>query len=440
MKTALLLASAIATLVSATTYLEETFSDDKWQDHWTISSAKTDLGAFEISSGSWSADKDYSRGLRTTQDARFYSASTPFSSIFDTSNQDLIVQYTVKQEIRQECGGSYIKLLPAGYDAAVFNGESEYAIMFGPDVCGTQTRVHVILSYKGKNFLTKKEFPVPKDTKTHLYRLIIHPDQKYSLMLDGEVKIDKVPLEENWDILGPKTIPDPTAIKPKDWVDVAKIEDPSHVKPANYDSIPRYIPDPEATQPADWDTEADGDWEPAEILNPNFEEWAPKMIDNPAYKGEWKAAEVPNPAYKEDSELAHYKIGGVGLDLWQVKSGSIFDDIVVTSEIGVADKYLEQWKEINQKENVIVAKMNEEEKQRKEAEEAKAKEEDPKEKDDKEASDEPEKNELDEDDEEEEEKKEEEKKEEAASKDVKVDTKVDTKVNVKEPDSTHDEL
>ncbi|KAF9303937.1 hypothetical protein BGZ74_002701 [Mortierella antarctica] len=117
METALLLASAIATLVSATTYFEKTFSDDKWQD-----------------------------------DARFYSASTPLSSVFDTSNQDLIVQYTVKQEIHQESGGSYIKLLPAGYDSVVFNGESKYAIMFGPDVCGAQTRVRVIFSYKGKNF------------------------------------------------------------------------------------------------------------------------------------------------------------------------------------------------------------------------------------------------------------------------------------------------
>ncbi|KAG0031182.1 hypothetical protein BGZ82_007088 [Podila clonocystis] len=429
MKTALLASLAIATLVSATTYLEETFSDDKWQDRWTISSAKTDLGAFEISSGSWYADKDYSQGLRTTQDARFYSASTPLSSIFDTSNQDLIVQYTVKQEIRQECGGSYLKLLPAGYNAATFNGESEYAIMFGPDVCGAETRVHVIFSHKGKNFLTKKEFPVPKDTKTHLYRLIVHPDQKYSLMLDGDVKIDKVPLEEHWDILGPKTIPDPTASKPKDWVDVAKIEDPSHVKPANYDDIPRYIPNPEATQPADWDTEADGDWEAAEIPNPDFEEWTPKMMDNPAYKGEWKANEVPNPEYKEDPDLAHYKIGGVGLDLWQVNSGSIFDDIVVTNEIGVADKYLEQWKEMSKKEDVIVAKIDEEEKQRKAAEEAKAKENEAKEKDP-DAKDEPEKDELDELDEEDEEE------EEKVSKDAKVDTTVDTR----EPDSKHDEL
>ncbi|KAF9199131.1 hypothetical protein BGZ59_004179, partial [Podila verticillata] len=104
---------------------------------------------------------------------------------------------------------------------------------------------------------------------------------------------------------------------------------------------------------------------------------------------------VPNPEYKEDPDMVHYKIGGVGLDLWQVNSGSIFDDIVVTNEIGVADKYLEQWKEMSAKEGVIVARMDEEAKA-KENEEAKEKE------NAKEVSaDELEMDELDEDDEEE---------------------------------------
>jgi len=38
MKTTLLVSLAIATLASAATYLEETFSDDKWQD---VSLART---------------------------------------------------------------------------------------------------------------------------------------------------------------------------------------------------------------------------------------------------------------------------------------------------------------------------------------------------------------------------------------------------------------
>ncbi|KAF9172037.1 hypothetical protein BGX20_006491, partial [Mortierella sp. AD010] len=361
MKATLLLASlAIAAVASAAgqTYLEETFSQDTWEDRWTTSESRDDLGKFELSSGTFYPNKEYAQGLKTTQDHRFYSISTPFSSVLDNSKDDFVVQYTVKQEISQECGGSYLKLLPEGYDAKTFNGDSEYAIMFGPDVCGAQNRVHVIFNYKGKNYLTKKEFPVPRDAKTHLYRLTVHPDQKYSLVIDGDVMVDHVSIEEHWDVYPPRTIPDPEEKKPEDWVDLKEIEDVTHVKPENYDSIPRYIPDPEAVQPEDWDVESDGDWEAPEIPNPEFEEWTPKYIPNPEYKGEWKAAEVPNPEFKEDADLAHYKIGGVGLDLWQVKSGSIFDDIIVTTDIEVADKYLNQWKENFAKEKDIIAELD----------------------------------------------------------------------------------
>ncbi|KAI1318745.1 hypothetical protein EDD11_005816 [Mortierella claussenii] len=383
MKTTLLLASlAIATVAAAagSTYLEETFSDDSWEDRWTISSHKDDLGKLALSSGTFFADKEYNQGLQTTEDHRFYSLSTPLKSTVDNSKEDLIVQYTVKQEVSQECGGSYIKLLPEGYDAKTFNGDSEYAIMFGPDVCGPVSRIHVIFNYKGKNYLTKKEVQVPSDTKTHLYRLTVHPDQKYSLNLDDEVLVDHVALEEHWDVYPPRTIPDPEEKKPEDWVDDARILDPNHVKPENYDDIPRYIADPEAVKPEDWDDESDGEWEAAEIPNPDFEEWVPEYIPNPDYKGEWKAKDIPNPEFKEDSELAHYKIGGVGLDLWQVKSGSIFDDIIVTTDAEVADKYLSQWKSNSQKEeeHLVAERKRELEEKEKEAEEKKKQEEEDK--------------------------------------------------------------
>ncbi|KAF8934946.1 calreticulin 3 [Dissophora ornata] len=361
MKATLLLASlAIAAVASAAaqTFLEETFSDSTWEDRWTTSSSREDLGKFALASGSFHADKDYAQGLQTTEDHRFYSISTPFSTVADNSKEDLIVQYTVKQELNQECGGSYLKLLPEGYDAKNFNGDSEYAIMFGPDVCGPENRIHVIFNYKGKNYLTKKTFPVPRDNKTHFYRLTVHPDQKYSLNVDGESMADHISLEEHWDIYAPRTIPDSEEKKPEDWVDAKDIEDPTHVKPANYDDIPRYIADPVATQPEDWDAESDGDWEAPEIPNPDYEEWSPKFIPNPDYKGEWKAKDIPNPEFKEDADLAHYKIGGIGLDLWQVKSGSIFDDIIVTSDAELADKYMSQWQENFNHEKVIVAALD----------------------------------------------------------------------------------
>ena len=62
------------------------------------------------------------------------------------------------------------------------HGDSPYNIMFGPDVCGPGTRkVHVIFNYKGTNHLIKKNIPCKFDTESHLYTLIVNPDQTYEV-------------------------------------------------------------------------------------------------------------------------------------------------------------------------------------------------------------------------------------------------------------------
>jgi calreticulin len=56
---------------------------------------------------------------------------------------------------------------------------------------------------------------------------------------------------------------------------------------------------------------------------------------------------IPNPEYKEDKELHARceKCTHVGFELWQVKSGTIFDDILVTDSIEEAKKHGEEgWK------------------------------------------------------------------------------------------------
>ncbi|MBO8666574.1 hypothetical protein INO76_16225, partial [Staphylococcus aureus] len=73
----------------------------------------------------------------------------------------------------------------------------------------------------------------------------------------------------------------------------------------------------------------DGEWEPAMIDNPDFKgEWKPKQIDNPNYKGVWVHPEIDNPEYKQDDKLyARKEICALGFDLWQVKSGTIFNNV-----------------------------------------------------------------------------------------------------------------
>jgi calreticulin len=104
--------------------------------------------------------------------------------------------------------------------------------MFGPDICGyDKKKVHVIFTYKGKNLLIKKDIKCKDDEFTHLYTLILNPDNTYEVRIDSE-KVESGKLEEDWEFTAPKRIPDPNAKKPSDWVDEAKIDDPTDTKPA----------------------------------------------------------------------------------------------------------------------------------------------------------------------------------------------------------------
>ncbi|ORX58862.1 Calreticulin, partial [Hesseltinella vesiculosa] len=327
----------LGALVSAEVFLHETFSDGEgWKDRWVASKARDELGAFEVSSGKWSADADKTTGLRTTEDYRFYAASTKFDKPFDNKDKNFVVQFDVKNEQKIGCGGSYVKIFSDKFDAEKFSGDSEYNIMFGPDICGSKAMVHAILQYKGKNHDLKKMVAAPTDDLTHTYTFVLKPDQTYQVLVDGNESAAG-DLVEDWDVLPAKTIKDPEASKPEDWVDEAQIDDPEDVKPADWDDQPEFIPDPEAEKPEDWDDDMDGDWEAPSINNPDYKgPWSPRRIDNPEYKGEWVHPEIDNPEYKHDDSIYHYQFNNIGFDLWQVEAGTIFSNILVTDDVDEA--------------------------------------------------------------------------------------------------------
>jgi len=371
-----LLASIGSILADKTVYFAEKFEDGKsYLDRWVESTFKgAEQGKFELSHGKFYGDAEKDMGLQTSQDARFYGISAKFDT-FSNEGKTLVVQFTVKHEQKIDCGGGYIKLYPAGMDQDKLSGDSDYLIMFGPDICGYSTKkVHVIFNYKGTNLLTKKEIKCKDDELTHLYTLIVRPDNTYEVKIDNE-KVESGTLEEDWSFLAPKKIPDPSASKPEDWEDNEKIDDPEDTKPEDYDK-PEFIPDPEAKMPEDWDEEMDGQWAPAKINNPEYKgEWKPRKIDNPKYKGPWVHPEIDNPEYKPDTNLYKYdNIGAVGFDLWQVKSGTIFDNILITDNEAYAEEFAaDTWGQTKDAEKAAKDALDAEEK--KLEEERKAKEE-----------------------------------------------------------------
>jgi len=325
-------------------YFHESF--DHGADKWVQSTNKVDYGKVTVTSGDFYGDEQINKGLKLTQDARFYATSVALPEKVTNEGKNLVVSLSVKHEQGLDCGGGYIKVLPE-LDQTKFHGDSEYFLMFGPDQCGYNKNVHVIFNYNGKNLLWKKEPRYPDDKLTHVYTLVVKPDNTYEMYIDQEKK-ESGSLEADWAFLEAKEIDDPSDTKPADWVDEAMMDDASDTKPSDWDDEPEKIVDPDAKQPDDWDESEDGRWEAPMIPNPKFKgEWKPKRIPNPAYKGTWKPKQIANPAYKPDDKLYQTRkpLAAVGIDVWQVKSGSVFDNIIIGDNLEEVNAIIDKtWK------------------------------------------------------------------------------------------------
>ncbi|GLJ44252.1 hypothetical protein SUGI_0924780 [Cryptomeria japonica] len=61
------------------------------------------------------------------------------------------------------------------------------------------------------------------------------------------------------------------------------------------------------------------------------------------YEGKWKAPLIDNPKFKDDLELSIYlNLKYIGIELWQVKSRSLFDNILVSDDPEYAKKLAEE--------------------------------------------------------------------------------------------------
>jgi calreticulin len=222
--------------------------------------------------------------------------------------------------------------------------------MFGPDKCGYSKRTHLIFNYKGQNVLKKSDLAYKQDDDgtSHLYRMILKPDNTVRVEIDEE-KIYEGSLKEDWEMLKPKEISDPDDKKPEDWTDDSMIDDPDVKKPDDWVEEKRIV-DADAKKPDDWDDEEDGEWEAPMKDNAEYKgEWFAKRISNPAYKGVWEAKKIANPEYVEDDMLYKYDdFGFIGFDLWQVKGGTIFDNIIICDDKAEADSFAKKWKDLSE--------------------------------------------------------------------------------------------
>ncbi|GMI67324.1 calnexin 1 [Hibiscus trionum] len=366
--------------------------EESFDGRWIVSDKDDYKGVWKHSKSE--GHDDY--GLLVSEKARKYAIVKELDEPVSLKEGTAVLQFETRFQNGLECGGAYLKYLrpqEAGWKPKEFDNESPYAIMFGPDKCGLTNKVHFILKHKNPKSGEYVEHhlgnqpTVPSDKLTHVYTAILRPNNEVRILVDGEEKAKANFLSaEDFDppLIPSKTIPDPVEKKPKDWDDKAKFPDPSAVKPDDWDedapmeiedkeavkpegwldNEPEEIDDPEASKPDDWDEEEDGEWEAPKIdnpkcatapgcgewkrpmkPNPDFKgRWHPPLIDNPNYKGIWKPRDIPNPKYFELDKPDFELIAAIGIEIWTMQDGILFDNILIAKNEKVAKSYRDtQW-------------------------------------------------------------------------------------------------
>jgi calnexin len=350
-------------------------------------------------------------GLVLKSKAKHHAIAAKLDKPFKFSNKkNLVIQYEVKFQNPLECGGAYVKLLADDSSLESFYDKSSFSVMFGPDKCGTDNKYHFIIRFKNpvtgrfeekhakKSELLDSYF---NDGKTHLYTLVVRPDNTFKMMIDlksvnsGSLLVDFEPA-----INPPKEIVDPEDKKPETWDEREKLSDPEAVKPEDWneeepkliadpqvkmpdgwlEDEPETIADPFAIKPEDWDEATDGLWEAPKIDNEKCKDaagcgkWNPPMINNPLYKGKWKAPLIANPNYQgkwearriENPEFFEEKnpfsalttFSAIGLELWSMTDQIYFDNFLITDDEQVALEFSQNSWEVKRKLELIGARSS----------------------------------------------------------------------------------
>ena len=344
----------------------ETFQDGPkaLEKGWVASTNERYFGHEWIVASSFGdkGDKDeHQPGFRNEQSLavkvkhKHYGLTHVLSQPFDNTGNTLVFQYEVRLHEGIGCSGAYAKLLlkQEGWSPLSLEEATPYVVMFGPDRCGATNKVHFIVRQKqpsGKweeKHMTKLVSAKTADSFSHLYTLIIKPDNSFKVLVDQVEEASGSLLSDN-DFTppfgAPKEIDDPSDSKPSDWVDAATIPDPSAKKPEDWDEdAPKTIPDPDAKKPEDWDDEDDGEWMAPQIPNPEYKgKWSAPIIPNPAYKGEWKPRKIANPNYFEDPHPSNLApIGAVSFEILANDRGIAFDNILLTHDEAAAKEVAE---------------------------------------------------------------------------------------------------
>lgn len=106
---------------------------------------------------------------------------------------------SVKHEQTTSCGGAYIKLL-GDTDQSTFGGHTPYQVMFGPQMCRIRWETLVAFTHPLNHEILyiKDQMPIMPDYGTHLYTLVVKPDNTFEVLIDL-VPVKSGTLADDWD-------------------------------------------------------------------------------------------------------------------------------------------------------------------------------------------------------------------------------------------------
>lgn len=182
----LALITACFTQTLAKVYFQEEFTALLEKSWVHSSSPNIRHSANFIQSPGWWYPDVADTGILTDKNNRQYAISAKFPE-FSPQGKPLVVQYMLRLHQNPECGGSYIKLLPAGIDQQNFDSTSPFVLMFGPDICEGMQKLHILLPYQGQHLSLTQELLFPNDTLTHQLTLVVNPDFGVEYLLDNEI-------------------------------------------------------------------------------------------------------------------------------------------------------------------------------------------------------------------------------------------------------------
>lgn len=366
----------------------ELLADSPWVLSKGLKNGETPyLGEWAVEESDKFAPFDGDRGLVMKREAAYHGLSRKLPSTF-TAEGDLVLQFEVKFQLGVSCSGGYVKLLSSSdsFEESEFSDLTPFEIMFGPDICGSQTRVVTILRHEKDGQMVEsrvRTLPLARtNVLLNLYTLVLRQNGDLDVRINGELaktgNIYSKPHFVEPPVVEPEYIEDSSAQKPEDWDDRAYIVDPDAEKPADYDEkygsawmddpqakkpegwndepVPSFIPKPDAKKPDLWLDEEDGvweapliqnpeclhgcgKWEPPRVINPNYRGiWTPPQISNPNYKGVWTRPIIKNPKFGTDRERPLFgDIGAIGFDLWTMTPGVLFDNLYLGHSVEEAE-------------------------------------------------------------------------------------------------------